>query len=43
MSPTPALPGAEDGFCCVPREESDDDIIRRPARKTTQRRDADAR
>ncbi|MFE7214984.1 hypothetical protein ACFU93_34605 [Streptomyces sp. NPDC057611] len=36
-------PEAEDGFCYVPREESDDDIIRRPARKTTQRRNADPR
>ncbi|MGW4041875.1 hypothetical protein [Streptomyces sp. NPDC004721] len=34
---------AEDGFCYVPREESDDDIIHRPARKATRRRNADAR
>ncbi|MBD0421188.1 hypothetical protein H0H10_18860 [Streptomyces sp. TRM S81-3] len=33
----------EEGFSYVPREPGDDDIIRRPPRKTTQRRNADTR
>ncbi|WP_055693542.1 hypothetical protein [Streptomyces prasinopilosus] len=36
-------PAAEGGFSYVPREEADDDIIRRPVRKTTRRRNADVR
>ncbi|WP_406409667.1 hypothetical protein OG923_12705 [Streptomyces halstedii] len=34
-------PDTEEGWFYVPREESDDDIIRRPAKKTTQRKNAD--
>ncbi|MEV7795896.1 hypothetical protein [Streptomyces sp. NPDC087512] len=36
-------PDTAEGFFYVPREPQDDDIIRRPARKTTQRRNADER
>jgi hypothetical protein len=35
-------PDTEEGFFYVPREPSDDDLIRRPKRKTTSRRNADA-
>lgn len=34
-------PDTEEGFFYVPREPQDDDIIRRPRRKTTQRKAAD--
>lgn len=34
-------PDTEDGFFYVPREPGDDDIIRRPKKKTTQRLAAD--
>lgn len=34
-------PDTEAGFFYVPREPTDDDIIRRPERKTTPRRAAD--
>lgn len=36
-------PETEDGFFYVPREATDTDIIRRPKRKTTSRRNADTR
>ncbi|MFE1842025.1 hypothetical protein [Streptomyces sp. NPDC059515] len=36
-------PDTEDGFFYVPREDGDDDIIRRPEKVTTQRRNADKR
>ncbi|MGW1404440.1 hypothetical protein ACWCRF_38895 [Streptomyces sp. NPDC002405] len=36
-------PDTDDGFFYVPREPSDDDIIRRPARKSTLRRNGDRR
>lgn len=35
------VPEAHDGFRYVPRRPSDDDVIRRPNRKTTTRRAAD--
>ncbi|MDN3268279.1 hypothetical protein [Streptomyces sp. MA15] len=36
-------PDTEEGFFYVPREPQDDDLIRRPRRKTTLRRNADER
>ncbi|MGW7434735.1 hypothetical protein [Streptomyces sp. NPDC054849] len=36
-------PDTKDGFFYVPREPGDDDLIRRPQEKTTQRRNADER
>ncbi|MET8111167.1 hypothetical protein [Streptomyces prasinus] len=34
-------PDTEDGFFYIPREPQDDDLIRRPAKKTTHRPNAD--
>ncbi|GAA2776190.1 hypothetical protein GCM10010521_63650 [Streptomyces rameus] len=36
-------PDTEEGFSYIPRQEGDDDLIHRPARKTTSRPNADKR